>query len=67
MINLVWILMIILVILLIAETIWRMVDKYQIKRKLERANKEFCEELNEILKNIEEREKAKKEEEVEEL
>ena len=53
MINLVWILMIILVILLIAETIWRMVDKYQIKRKLESANKELYEELNEILKDIE--------------
>lgn len=62
MINLVWVLMIILVILLIAETIWRMVDKYQIKRKLERANKELYEELNKLLKDIEEKEKAEKEE-----
>lgn len=62
MINLVWILMIILVILLIAETIWRMVDKYQIKRKLERVNKELYEGLNKLLKDIEEKEKAEKEE-----
>ena len=53
MINLVWTLMSILIILLIAETIWRMVDKYQIKRNLERAKKEIDEELNEILKDIE--------------
>ena len=67
MINLVWILMSILIILLIAETVWRMIEKYKSKKALERARKELNESLDELLKNIEEREKAKQEEEVEEL
>lgn len=67
MINLVWTLMSILIILLIAETIWRMIDKYKSKKEFEKARKELDESLDELLKNIEEREKAKQEEEVEEL
>lgn len=67
MINLVWTLMSILIILLIAETIWRMIDKYKSKKEFEKARKELDESLDKLLKNIEEREKAKKEEEVEEL
>lgn len=67
MINLVWILMSILIILLIAETIWRMIDKYKSKKEFEKARKELDESLDELLKNIEEREKAKQEEEVEVL
>lgn len=66
MINLVWTLMSMLIILLIAETVWRMIDKYKSKKAMEKARKELNESLDELLKNIEEREKAKKEE-VEEL
>ena len=66
MINLVWTLMSVLIILLIAETVWRMIDKYKSKKAMEKARKELNESLDELLKNIEEREKAKKEE-VEEL
>ena len=67
MINLVWILMSILIILLIAETVWRMIDRYKAKKEFEKVQKELDESLDELLKNIEEREKTKKEEEVEEL
>ena len=56
----------VLIILLIAETVWRMIDKYKSKKAMEKARKELNESLDELLKNIEEREKAKKEE-VEEL
>lgn len=66
MINLVWTLMSMLIILLIAETVWRMIEKYKSKKALEKARKELNESLDELLKNIEEREKIKKEE-VEEL
>lgn len=66
MINLVWTLMSMLIILLIAETVWRMIEKYKSKKALEKARKELNESLDELLKNIEEREKTKKEE-VEEL
>lgn len=67
MINLVWTLMSMLIVLLIAETVWRMIDKYKSKKAMEKAIKELDESLDELFKNIEEREKAKKEEEVEEL
>ncbi len=62
MINLVWTLMSMLIVLLIAETVWRMIDKYKSKKALEKARKELNESLDELLKNIEEREKAEKEE-----
>lgn len=60
--NIAWSLMIFLLLLLTVETVWRMVEKYKAKRKLEKTMKEFDEGLEKFLNNIKEQQKEKEEE-----
>lgn len=62
MMNLLLTLMILLAVLLITETVWRMIRDYKMRKNLRKQEQKVKKHIEELLKDIEEKEKAEKEE-----